>query len=73
MEAARQRSPAGEAIVPEIVTMNDFKGLKALTDDARRRWVRGIVLYSGSEMLPFGGNLVAMPISALWRLGLSNA
>ena len=54
------------------VTMNDFKGLKALADDAGRRWVRGIILYSGSEMLPFGDNLVAMPISALWRLGLSS-
>jgi hypothetical protein len=51
------------------VTLDDFKGLRALADDAGRRWVRGIVLYSGSQLLPFGGNLVAMPVSALWRLG----
>ena len=50
------------------VTVHDFKGLKALADDAGRRWVRGVVLYSGSEMLPFGDNLIAMPVSALWRL-----
>ncbi len=53
------------------VTMDDFKGLRALAGDAGRRWVRGIVLYSGSELLPFGENLVAMPVSALWRLALS--
>ena len=50
------------------VTVDDFKGLKALAVDAGKRWVRGIILYSGSELLPFGENLVAMPISALWRL-----
>jgi hypothetical protein len=50
------------------VTANDFKGLKALAADAGQRWVRGIILHSGSEMLSFGDNLVAMPISALWRL-----
>jgi predicted AAA+ superfamily ATPase len=52
------------------ITADDFKGLRALAVDAGKRWVRGIVLYSGSEMLPFGDNLVAMPVSALWRLGL---
>lgn len=51
------------------VTVDDFKGLKALSADAGKRWVRGIVLYCGSEVLPFGENLAAMPVSALWRLG----
>ena len=50
------------------VTVDDFKGLKALAVDAGKRWVRGILLYSGSELLPFGDRLFAMPISALWRL-----
>jgi hypothetical protein len=52
------------------VTADDFKGLRALAVDAGKRWVRGIVLYCGSELLPFGDKLVAMPVSALWRLGL---
>ena len=52
------------------ITVADFKGLRALAADAGKRWVRGILLYSGSEVLPFGDNLVAMPVSALWRLGL---
>jgi predicted AAA+ superfamily ATPase len=53
------------------VTPNDFKGLKALAGDAGQRWARGVILYSGSEVLPFGENLLAMPISALWRLAAS--
>jgi hypothetical protein len=53
------------------VTAGDFKGLKALASDAGKRWVRGVLLYSGSEVLPFGENLLAMPISSLWRLGAS--
>jgi hypothetical protein len=53
------------------VSVDDFKGLRALAADAGRRWVRGVVLYSGSEMLPFGDGLAALPISALWRLGAS--
>jgi hypothetical protein len=51
------------------ITADDFKGLRALAVDAGKRWVRGVILYSGSELLPFGDNLVAMPVSALWRLG----
>jgi uncharacterized protein len=52
------------------VTANDFKGLKALAAEAGPCWVRGVVLYTGSDLLPFGDQLVAMPISALWRLSV---
>lgn len=34
-----------------------------------RDFVRGVVLYNGERALPFGNRLVAMPVSALWRLG----
>lgn len=54
---------SGAAVTPE-----DFKGLKALAADAGRRFVRGIVFHLGSEILPFGENLVAMPVSSLWRI-----
>lgn len=50
------------------VTANDFKGLKALAAEAGPRWIRGVVLYTGAELLPFGDQFVAMPVSALWRL-----
>ena len=37
--------------------------------ETRQRFIRGVVLFTGSELLPFGRNLTAMPVSALWRLG----
>jgi hypothetical protein len=30
------------------------------------RFVRGVVLYTGGERLPFGGRLEAWPLSTLW-------
>jgi hypothetical protein len=30
------------------------------------RFIRGIVLHAGSETVPFGKNLVAMPVGTLW-------
>lgn len=50
------------------VSGDDFKGLKALAEEAGERLARGIVLYCGREMLPFGEKMVALPISALWRI-----
>jgi uncharacterized protein len=47
----------------------DFKGLDALRDIAGRRFHRGIVLYTGNESLPFGNDLWALPIAALWNAG----
>jgi predicted AAA+ superfamily ATPase len=43
-----------------------FKGLKALADAAGDRFVRGIVLYSGNAAVPFGKNLIALPMPTLW-------
>jgi hypothetical protein len=44
-----------------------FKGLKVLAEAAGERFVRGIVLYGGKEAVPFGKNLHALPLSALWQ------
>jgi len=47
----------------------DFQGLRMLAEVIGKRFQRGILLYAGSETIPFGRNLKAMPISALWQLG----
>lgn len=49
------------------VTATDFKGLRALAEAAGRRFRRGIVLYTGAEVVPFGAGLFALPVEALWR------
>ena len=45
---------------------NDVKGLQAMAQAAGSRWVRGVVLYSGTEIIPFGANLHGLPLSRLW-------
>lgn len=65
--------PAGRVVTIEVkaratVKKSDFKVMKGLADDLGERFVRGIVLYTGPEDLPFGPKLRAMPVSALWTL-----
>lgn len=51
------------------VTGTDFKGMRTLAQAAGRRFHRGVVLYTGTEVVSFGTRLHAMPIEALWRWG----
>lgn len=50
----------------EIVTANDFKGIKIFQELTGSDFIGGIVLYSGKEAVPFGKNLWAVPFFALW-------
>ena len=47
----------------------DFRGLDDLAQATGQRFHRGILLYSGSEVIPFERSLHALPISALWYVG----
>lgn len=49
------------------LTADDFKGLKALAEAAGERFARGVILYTGQRPMPFGENLSALPIQALWE------
>jgi len=51
----------------QTVSASDFKGLMYLQEEAKSIFHRGIVFYSGSEIVPFGPNLYALPMSALWN------
>lgn len=62
---------AGEVVGIEIkshegIKSSDFKGLKHLQNELGSNFVRGIVLYPGKEVVPFGPKLHALPLSALW-------
>ena len=48
-------------------TAASFSGLKALQELARKRFRAGILLYTGKDMVPFGKELAAIPVSALWK------
>ena len=65
-------NPAGEVVGIEVkasstVKAHDFKGLKYLSDLLSERFLRGVVIYTGDQPVPFGSNLYALPVSALWR------
>jgi predicted AAA+ superfamily ATPase len=64
--------PNGQLAAIEVkkrdqVDPSDFKGLEELQNLTGDDFVCGIVLYSGQEVVPFGKNLWAVPISNLWR------
>jgi predicted AAA+ superfamily ATPase len=48
------------------VDQSDFKGLQELQTLAGKDFVGGVVLYRGHDVVPFGKNLWAVPMSNLW-------
>lgn len=69
-------NPAGDIVGVEIKTAasvsgNDLKGLRALAEIAGSRFVRGVVLYGGREIIPFSTRILAVPFGALWGLAPS--
>ncbi len=69
-------NPAGGLVGIEVkaaatVSGQDFRGLRALADAVPRRFHRGVVLYTGAEVVPFGERLHAVPVSGLWQMSKS--
>ena len=65
--------PAGRLVGIEIkagatVRAEDFRGLRVLQEALGGRFVRGVVLYTGTEPVAFGSRLLALPVESLWRL-----
>ena len=48
------------------VRPGDFSGLRALARACGDRFVSGVVLYDGKDVVPFSDRLAATPISGLW-------
>lgn len=49
------------------VKSSDFAGLRVLTDACKDRFACGVVLYDGTDIIPFGEILAAAPLSCLWE------
>jgi hypothetical protein len=41
--------------------------MAALRDQLGTRWSVGLVIHAGTQTLPLGDRLWAVPVSALWR------
>ena len=57
-----------EVKASSTVDGKDFKGLHHLQETEPDSFLRGFVFYSGSELVPFGKNLWAMPLSMWWAV-----
>lgn len=67
LEGADGRIAGIEVKASATVRGEDFKHLAAVRDRiGDERFIRGVVLYTGGERLPFGERLEAWPLSTLW-------
>lgn len=55
-----------EVKAAETVRADDFRGIQRLARRLGDQLIAGIVLYAGTQPLPFGDRLRAFPISTLW-------
>lgn len=49
-----------------VVRNDDFKAIRWFEKEAGSSFFLGLVLYTGDKIVPFGKNLFAAPISAMW-------
>lgn len=49
----------------------DFKGLNAVADTLGKKFLKGILLYTGNKVASFGKNFTAMPVSSIWNVNSS--
>ncbi len=68
LEDRKGRIVGIEVKASSTVTANDFKNIKILSEITGKKFHRGIVMYTGSEIIPFGKNLYAVPVQGLWKL-----
>jgi len=66
LEDARGRVVGIEVKASATVTASDLAGLRVLAETAGRKFVQGVALHLGRETVPFGPNLAAVPLEALW-------
>jgi uncharacterized protein len=66
LEASDKRIVGIEVKSSGSVTASDFKGLQQLAEMVPDQFHRGIILYTGDKVIPFGKKLVALPMQALF-------
>lgn len=68
LEDRRRRCVGIEVKTAATVRHDDFKGLRWLKENLGDQFLRGIVLYSGEEMVAFGDGLFTIPVQSLWKV-----
>lgn len=68
----------GEHLIPievkasRTVPRGALRGIDAFAQMFPKRFLRGLVLYTGDDVVPLGSNRLAVPISALWTTPATN-
>jgi predicted AAA+ superfamily ATPase len=62
----------GQLVAVEIkstasVKRKDFQGIERFAEDVGDRFIRGVVLYAGTQCVSFGERLHALPVSFMWH------
>lgn len=68
LEASDGRVAAIEVKTGQTAKPEWFRWLGQMRDTVGDKFMAGIALYAGNNVLPFGDRLLAAPISALWEL-----
>lgn len=58
---------AGIVVKPHRVDRSCVSGLREFADAAGSRFIRGVVLCCGAEVVPFARGFKAVPLSAIWE------
>jgi uncharacterized protein len=66
LEAADKRIMGVEVKASMDVTPLDFNGLRMLAETAGDRFHRGILLYTGNEVIQYAPNMWAVPVASIW-------
>jgi hypothetical protein len=66
LEDSRRQVAGIEVKAARTVDGSEFRGLAALRDKLGDRFQLGVLLYSGTQPLPFGDRLWALPLASLW-------
>lgn len=67
IEDTRGRIVGIEVKAAATVRTSDFRGMQKLAAACGPRFVMGVVLYDHDQIVPFGKNMFAAPISTLWN------
>lgn len=67
LETRQGKVAALEIKASSTVRPDDFRGLHHVADRVGDDFIAGVVLYTGTQTLPFGDRMRAVPISALWQ------
>jgi predicted AAA+ superfamily ATPase len=69
LEAPGSRLVGVEVKASASLTQSDFNGLRELASAAGNGFARGVVLYTGEQLVPFDERLWAMPLGVWWAGG----